>query len=84
MNQAKRVRKILYALRVPSYRDIKTIYRINMIQDARSTMEEINKPEQIYGQDTGSTKGLTTSKKPSLIEILLYCYLRNYMIFSNI
>ena len=48
LKQAEKVKNILYALGVPSYRDLKNIHRMNMIQDAKISLKDIEIAERIF------------------------------------
>jgi hypothetical protein len=74
VENAKRARKLYHSVGCPGVENLKTMLRMNSIQDCPVTAEDVNNAERMFGKDIGALKGKTTRQAPprvteQLIEI---------------
>jgi hypothetical protein len=62
--RAKKARELYHALGTPSIKDFRLVITTNAIVDNPVNTEDIELALQIFGEDIGSLKGKTTSRKP--------------------
>ena len=67
IKQAEKARKLLYAIGLPTYKELKRLIEINGLRDSPITSQDVAIAEKIYQKKISSLKGNTTKRKPNRI-----------------
>jgi hypothetical protein len=65
--RAKRARNLLEAAGSPSVEDLKTIIKMNLIDNNPVTIADVQLAEKIFGPDVATLKGKSTRRRPTAV-----------------
>ena len=67
IKQAEKVRKLLFALGLPTYKELKRLMDTNGLQDSPISSQDVTIAEKIYQKEVLTLKGNSTKNKPNRI-----------------